>query len=210
MFQKRTIGNLIYSLWDILFIKLGFFVSTFRSLLSLFIQGCPTGGAFSTSGKCHFKAYKSNSIHIGKNVTLLSGWRSNRVGLSNDVLIQTFGNARIEIGDGSGGSGVVISSRSFIKIGKNVNLGGNVRIFDHDFHALDAKKRTLPMNKQESHIRSEPIFIGDNVFIGTNAIILKGVTIGARSIVAAGSVVFRGNYPTDSLISGNPATIRQS
>jgi acetyltransferase-like isoleucine patch superfamily enzyme len=43
--------------------------------------------------------------------------------------------------------------------------------------------------------------------VGTNAIILKGVTIGDRSIVAAGAVVFRGDYPPDSIIAGNPAVV---
>ena len=43
----------------------------------------------------------------------------------------------IEIGNDSGGSGVVISSRSRIAIGEYVKLGGNVRIYDHDFHSLD-------------------------------------------------------------------------
>ena len=63
------------------------------------------------------------------------------------------------------------------------------------------------MKEQESMIRSAPIRIGDDVFVGTNAIILKGVTIGERSMVAAGAVVFRGDYPPDCIIAGNPAAV---
>lgn len=48
--------------------------------------------------------------------------------------------------------------------------------------------------------------IGDDVFIGTNCIILKGVTIGARSIIAAGSVVTK-SIPADCIAGGNPAKI---
>jgi cephalosporin hydroxylase len=42
----------------------------------------------------------------------------------------------IEVGDDSGGSAVVLSARTRIQIGNHVRLGGNVRIFDHDFHSL--------------------------------------------------------------------------
>lgn len=209
MIPKRKMGNLLYSAWDIFFIKADFLISTMRSVVSLTLQGCKPGAAFATSGRCHFKARKANSIQIARNVTLLGGWRSNRVGLSNPVLLQTFGEGRIEIGANSGGSGIVISSRSQVKIGKNVNIGGNARIYDHDFHALEFEKRHLPFKEQEPFVRSSPIRIGDDVFVGTNAIILKGVTIGSRTIVAAGSVVFQGNYPPDSILHGNPATIRQ-
>lgn len=209
MKNERTIGNLIYSGWDLLWIKADFLISTVRSLLSLSIQGCVPGPAFSTSGECHFKARKAQSIRFGRNVTLLGGWRSNRVGITNPVLLQTFGDGRIEIGENFGGSGIVVSSRSKVKIGNNVNFGGNSRVFDHDFHSLDCKKRRLPFREQESFVRSSPITIGDDVFVGANAIILKGVTIGPRTIVAAGSVVFRGEYPANVILSGNPATIRR-
>lgn len=53
---------------------------------------------------------------------------------------------------------------------------------------------------------SKPIVIEDDVFIGANCLILKGVTIGARSIVAAGSVVTR-SVPADCIVGGNPARI---
>jgi len=129
------------------------------------------------------------------------------VGLSGMVLLQTLGEGKIRIGDGTGASAVVMSSRSEITIGRNVCVGGNVRILDHDFHALDHVARRLPMSEQEKSIRREPIQIGDDVFIGTNAIILKGVSIGDRSIVAAGAVVFIGEYPSDSIIAGNPAKV---
>jgi acetyltransferase-like isoleucine patch superfamily enzyme len=209
MEPNRTLGNLIYSLQDIIWIKWDFLISTLISSVSLNLQGCKPDKGFQTSGSCSFKARKARSIQIAQNVTLLGGWRSNRVGLTNPVLLQTFGDGCIEVGENSGGSGIVISSRLNVKIGKNVNLGGNVRVFDHDFHALDPVKRRLPFKQQEPFVRSSPIHIGDDVFIGANAMILKGVTIGPRTIVAAGSVVFGGDYPADVILAGNPAAIRQ-
>jgi len=205
--KVRGWNNLLYSAWDIALISLDAQISTVRSKLSLSVQSCPYGKKFATSGLCSFKARTRDSIEIGNNVRLLAGWRSNRVGLKRMLLLQTFDEGQISIGDQSGCSSVVISSRSRISIGKHVNVGGNAVLIDHDFHALDPLERRLPANEQEASVRTSPIEIGDDVFIGTNSIILKGVSLGARSIVAAGSVVFKGEYPPDSLLQGNPATV---
>jgi len=207
MESTRSPGNLLYSAWDVFWIRASFLVSTARSRISLALQGCAPGRDFATSGCCSFKARMAGAIRIGSHVRLQAHWRSNRVGLSGPVLLQTFGDGRIEIGDSSGGSAVVLSSRSLIKVGRFVNLGGNVRIFDHDFHALDPARRRLGLNEQASHIRTSPVEIGDDVFVGANALILKGVTIGPRSIVAAGAVVFKGEYPADCTLAGNPAQV---
>lgn len=207
MRSARTWRNLLYTAWDVFWIKADFKISTAHSLLSLHLQECPVGKNLATSGRCSFKARSAGSIRIGNDVRLLAGWRTNRVGLSSPVLLQTFADGLIEIGDSSGGSAVVLSSRSRISVGKHVNLGGNVRIYDHDFHALDHEKRRLSLEEQEPCIRTLPVEIGDDVFIGANAMILKGVRLGARAIVSAGAVVFKGDYPPDSLLSGNPATV---
>ena len=205
--MKRSWRNVLYTAWDVFWILLDLRLSTVRSKLSLLLQGCPFGNGFETSGRCSFKARRGGSIKLGEQVRFLAGWRSIRVGLAGPVLLQTFGDGIIEIGDQSGGSAVVLSSRSMIKIGKNVNLGGNARIFDHDFHALDPAHRRLGLDDQAPHIRSAPVEIGDDVFVGANAIILKGVTLGERTIVAAGAVGFKGDYPPDSMLAGNPAEI---
>ncbi|MBC7981251.1 MAG: acyltransferase, partial [Armatimonadetes bacterium] len=93
---------------------------------------------------------------------------------------------------------------SGINIGRHCNLGGNVRIFDHDFHALDADVRRGPRGCDDC--ATKPISIGDDVFIGAESIILKGVTIGHRAVIGAGSVVTR-DIPDDSVAAGNPAVI---
>jgi len=205
--MKRTWRNWIYSAWDHLWITIDMLFSTRLSLLSLWFQGADCGNGFHTSGKCFIKLRREGSIVLGDRVSLLAGCRSNRAGLTSPVLLETLGEGVIRIGDDSGGSAVVISSRSKITIGKHCCLGANVRIYDHDFHPLDALMRRLPRNDQDAHVRSEPVTLGDDVFVGANAIILKGVTLGDRSIVAAGSVVFRGNYPADCMLAGNPAEI---
>jgi acetyltransferase-like isoleucine patch superfamily enzyme len=205
--MTRTWRNWIYSAWDVLWINADMLCSSLLSRISLWFQGASYGKGFRTSGKCSFKLRCEGSIVLGERVSLLAAWRSNRAGLTNPVLLETLGKGMIRIGDDSGGSAVVISSRSGVTIGKNVCLGANVRIYDHDFHPLDSGKRRLSRNEQAAHLRTEPVTIGDEVFVGANAFILKGVTIGDRSIVAAGAVVFRGDYPPDCIISGNPAVV---
>ncbi len=135
-------------------------------------------------------------------MTLRSTKRTNLVGLLNPVILDTRRGGRIEIGENSSGSGVVISSKELISIGKNVKLGGNVRIFDHDFHSFDFEERRDP--ETYSQLKSAPINIGDDVFIGTNATILKGITIGNRVIIGASSVVAK-SIPSDEVWAGNPA-----
>jgi acetyltransferase-like isoleucine patch superfamily enzyme len=112
------------------------------------------------------------------------------------------GRGRIEIGDHSGLSGTVLSARSLIQIGQRVLIGGNVRIFDHDFHPTGWQERCAG-----DPGATRPVVIGDDVFIGTNVIVLKGVQIGERSVIGAGSVVTLSEIPPDSLVAGNPAKI---
>ena len=87
-----------------------------------------------------------------------------------------------------------------------MKIGGNVRIYDHDFHAVNYLARR-DSQLDMTQCKSAPVVIGDDVFIGANSIILKGVTIGDRSIIGAGSVVSLKEIPPDSLVAGNPARI---
>jgi acetyltransferase-like isoleucine patch superfamily enzyme len=201
--MERTFRNNLYSAWDLIWIKTDFFFSTLRSRFSLWFQGCSPAEGFLTSGQCYFKARRAGSIRLGQNVSFLAAHRSNRVGMMGPVILETLGGGEIEIGDGSGGSAITISSRAKVSIGKNVKLGGNVRIFDHNFHSLDPAIRRTGEDAQ--HIRAKAVAIGDDVFVGANAIILKGVSIGDRAIVAAGSVVTK-EIPADEVWGGNPAS----
>lgn len=201
---NRTILNKAYSAYDVLCIHAGMFCSTFHTQVSCRLQGCRVGNDLRTTGQIRVKARSTGDIIIGDHVRLLAGWRSNRVGLSSPVVLHTWEGGRIEIGDFTGASAVVISSRSGVKIGKHCNIGGNVRIFDHDFHALDAEVRRGPRGCDDC--ATKPITIGDDVFIGAQSIILKGVTIGDRAVIGAGSVVTK-DVPADCIAAGNPAVM---
>ncbi len=92
-----------------------------------------------------------------------------------------------------------IRCRERVTIGDNVSIAYNVLIQDSDYHT---------MYNEEGNPKPEtlPITIEDNVWIGANAIILKGVTIGEGSVIAAGSVVTK-SAPAQSLVGGNPARV---
>lgn len=68
-------------------------------------------------------------------------------------------------------------------------------------HSIDYEER---LHIKEEHINSSPIIIKNGAWIGAHSIILKGVTIGERSVVGAGSVVTK-SIPDDQLWAGNPA-----
>jgi maltose O-acetyltransferase len=107
----------------------------------------------------------------------------------------------IEIGCNSG-IGVNCMLQGQVKIGNDVMMGPEVLIFtqNHQFNRID-----IPMNKQ-GHMPSEPVVIGNDVWIGQRCIILPGVTIGNGTILAAGAVVTK-DVPDWAIVGGNPGKI---
>ena len=95
--------------------------------------------------------------------------------------------------------GCSIAAKKLIRIGPRCNIGSHVIIMDNDFHSVDPEHRLdVPP--------SAPIILEENVWIGVRAIVLPGVTIGAGSVVAAGSVVTR-DVPPRTLVGGLPAKV---
>jgi acetyltransferase-like isoleucine patch superfamily enzyme len=94
----------------------------------------------------------------------------------------------------------IISGGEGVDVGDNVLIGFNVEISDSDFHNLHPKKRFGGVPK------TAKVCLLNNVFIGNNVKILKGVTIGENSIIANGSVVTR-SVPPNVIAGGNPARV---
>ena len=89
-----------------------------------------------------------------------------------------------------------------LTIGNNVKIGACVLLIDTDSHPIDYKVRRV----SNEGVKSAPIVIEDDVWIGAHSIVLKGVTIGARSIIGAGSVVTK-SIPSDCIAAGNPCKV---
>ncbi|MBR5476283.1 MAG: acyltransferase [Bacteroidaceae bacterium] len=111
-------------------------------------------------------------------------------------------NAELHIGDYCGISNVSIQCHNRIDIGDYVDIGAGTIIFDTNFHSTNwiDKKNGLDIK----NAKTAPVYIGNYVFIGARCIICKGVHIGDKSIVAAGSVVTK-NIPSGEIWGGNPA-----
>lgn len=122
-------------------------------------------------------------ITIGNNVTFIS-YGDHSYNCRCKIMVEK--DANLTIGNNTGFNGVLICCQESITVGDNVNVGGGTRIFDTDHHPIDWQERRL--NKRDK-IKHAPIVIEDDVFIGAGCYIMKGVTIGEKSIVAAGSVV---------------------
>lgn len=138
---------------------------------------------------------------VGEGQVINSHPLSNLVGLYQRVIIVARYGGKVSIGAETGISGSTIYAMDSITIGKRVNIGGNCKIIDNDFHPLLGFQRHP---QTPDNIKKRPIVIGDDCLIGANSIILKGTVLGKNCVVGAGSVV-GGSWPDNSIIAGNPA-----
>ncbi len=151
------------------------------------------------------------NIQIGDNFTFTSGDCLNPICRNiRGCIFTQHQTSIITIGDNVGISSACLWVKEKLTIGNNVNIGGNCLIIDTDSHQIDFLARRGEKKPQKGNlyttIQSAPIIIEDDVWIGANTIILKGVTIGARSVIGAGSVVTK-NIPSDCIAAGNPCKV---
>jgi len=111
--------------------------------------------------------------------------------------------SKIHIGKNSVIRGTTIWASTEISIGDNFLSAPFVWIVDNDAHGIQ------PGRRSNKFAKSSPIRLGNNVWIGYRAMVLKGVTIGDNSVVAAGAVVTK-DVPANSLVAGVPARIIKS
>jgi acetyltransferase-like isoleucine patch superfamily enzyme len=109
---------------------------------------------------------------------------------------------RISVGAGTTLCSTTIVAYDSVKIGRNVLFGPLVTIMDCDGHPIDRREPEGDLSK----LVMRPIEIKDNAWIGMGALILKGVTIGRASVVAAHSVVTK-SVPDNTIVAGNPARV---
>ena len=166
-------------------------------------HGIDWGRDWRIFGRPIIQRHRGSRIDLGDGLTLRSWPRSNPLAPTHPVVLSTrSAEAEIVIGNDCGFTGATVVAATAIDIGDRVLVGGNASIVDTDFHPLSPEKRREDINAGASC----PIEIGDDVFIGMNSLILKGVTVGDGSVVGAGSVVSR-DVPPRTVVAGNPANV---
>lgn len=165
----------------------------------LLSQSVDIGLGIKIQGRIHIvnKGY----MRFSDNVKLNSSVVANPIS-HHSCSFFTAENGKLIIGEDSGLSGCTIYAVECIKIGKRVLIGAGTNIYDTDFHSLNLEDRC----DGDSNIKIAPVFISDDCFIGANVTILKGVSIGKGSVVAACSVVTR-DVGENELWGGNPARL---
>ncbi len=149
------------------------------------------------------------NVSLGGKFTLGSNFRSNNREMANPIgrfhrcSFIVGRTATLKIGNNVGISSTAIVCHNSIEIGDNVIIGGNVVIYDTDFHSLNSKDR-LETKSDKIRANCKPVKIGNSVFIGAHSTILKGVNIGDNSIIGACSVITK-SIPANEIWAGNPA-----
>jgi acetyltransferase-like isoleucine patch superfamily enzyme len=142
-------------------------------------------------------------VSIGHKLVMNNGLLNNKIGRQQSCFFVVEKGGELIIGNNVGISATAIVCWTKIEIGDNVRIGGGTVIYDTDFHSLDFRDR-IPFPEIQDNIKTSPILIEKNVFIGAHCTILKGVIIGQNSIIGACSVVTK-NIPANQIWAGNPA-----
>jgi len=174
------------------------FLLGYLNILFAYWWGINIGKNIKFNGRCNFERFPGTEIIIGSNCKFLSRANSNLIGINRPCSIATLQSefkAKLVIGDNCGFSGTVIGAFKNIRIGNNVKCGANTLITDSDWHLDDFRSgECLDIN------------IEDNVWLGINVVVLKGVTIGENSLIGANSVVTK-NIPKNVIAAGNPCKV---
>ena len=165
-------------------------------------KGAVLGRNVQIPGKLNLVTSGNNVIGIGDNFYFSSGDAVNPISSNLQGAIYLENGASLKIGNNVGMSSTRMWVHDSVTIGNNVKIGACVLITDTDAHPLDylARRSSIEGTK------SAPIVIEDDVWVGAHSIILKGVTIGARSTIGAGSVVTK-SIPAGCVAAGNPCKV---
>jgi acetyltransferase-like isoleucine patch superfamily enzyme len=163
------------------------------------IWGIELGRACVFRGLPLLRRMPGSTIRIGRHCRFNSRSEYNYIGINHRCILSTHADdASIVIGDACGFSGTTIGCAKSITLGRRVRCGANTVITDTDWHESDA--RTSP---------ASAVVIEDDVWLGLNVVVLKGVTIGKNSVIGANSLVSR-SVPAGVIAAGTPAKVLRS
>lgn len=170
--------------------------STWKMRIKMVLWGVKYGKNVNCTGPIIFYRAAGSSIIIGNNCSFNSDNHSNFRGINHRCIIHTgMKEAVIKIGNNCGFSGVSIVASVGVTIGEHVLCGTNVMIGDRNDHE-NLYKDYPPA----------PVVIGNNVWIGMNSVIMRGVHIGDNVIIGANSVVTK-DIPANTVAAGIPCKV---
>jgi acetyltransferase-like isoleucine patch superfamily enzyme len=151
-----------------------------------------------------FRAMQPDALVVGAHCTM------------DGVHFSVGEKGRVRIGDYCYFTNAVLLCELELQIGNYVLIGWNTTIADTDFHPISPAERMadaiacspLGKGKPRPEIARKPVIIEDDVWIGPNATLLKGVRIGAGAVIEAGTLVTR-DVPPGARVIGNPAQIAE-
>jgi len=186
-----------------MFKKIRIYFYILKNIVLLKLNGVVFSNCIRIRGPFTLDMYQNAEMYIGEHFSLTSSLMLNPLGRNLKSMFRIDKGAKITIGNNVGMSCVTLWAKKRITIGDNVKLGSGVMLMDSDMHSIDYMQRRKS-NTDAINAKSKEIVIDNDAFIGTNSIITKGVKIGKRAIVAAGSVVVN-SIPDDEIWGGNPA-----
>jgi acetyltransferase-like isoleucine patch superfamily enzyme len=162
-------------------------------------RGVEFRGSCRFMGRPKFKLYPGTRVVVGEGCVFLSGHTDNLIGVNRPCIVSVYNlGTVVDIGGGTGFSGTVIGAFRGITIGKNVKCGANTLITDGDWQPVDVRCG-----------EPRPVVIGDIVWLGVGAMVLKGAKIGENTVIGANSVV-TGEIPANVVAAGNPCRVIRS
>lgn len=180
-----------------------------------FLNNIKYGKNFRVFNHLYLKIHVGALVQIGNNCTIMSGAGLNPLSRNIKTCIYVGKKATLKLGNDVGISSSTLWVKESVSIGNSVAIGADCIIMDTDAHNLDWKIRCSEETNEYGEsvdmvtAASAPIVIEDNVLVGARCIILKGVTIGARSIIGSGSIVTK-DIPSDCIAAGNPCKVIKS
>lgn len=151
-------------------------------------------------GRPVFRRPPGSTLSIARNCVFRSAHWSNLAGVNRPCMVTTLRpGARLHIGRDCGFSGTVIAAADEVVIGDRVFCGANVTVTDTDWHGVHPGTR----HEDGEHAA---VRISNDVWLGLNVVVLKGVTIGEATVVSAGSVVSK-SLPPGVIAAGQPAAV---
>lgn len=191
--------NRIIRITNILLHKFHFVIMSLIQRCLWKMCGVSAGRGLDFSGWCQLVRLEGSSIIIGENVSFVSSSFINHIGLNRKCSVTTeTKDAVLTIGNNCGFSSTSICCFQNITIGNNVRVGANSVIMDSDFHNDDSRVG-----------RANSICIDDNVWIGANVVVMKGVHIGENCIIGMNSIVTK-DIPANSVAAGVPCKVIKS